>query len=286
MFQIEQLPAALGARILGLNLAAGVSEPDSRSLRRALFEHQVIVLPKQFPEPGMFASFARIFGRPEPHVLTHLRHPDFPEILPLSNVFEDGEPTGIYDGAAYWHTDMSYEDPPGAATLVHSLQAPRSGGATCFANMFRAYDSLEKSLQDQIGELQVLHHYGNRTNLDESSSTSAFPLTEAQKQMVRDVYHPLVRRHPMTGRKALYGVSGSSFGIVGMAQDEAVALLDDLASHATRDEFVYSHRYAVGDVVVWDNFSTLHSATPIPPATCPEDTRYLHRISVKAVGET
>lgn len=286
MLRIERLAAPLGARIVGLDLAVGLSESESEALRGALFEHQVIVLPGQSLEPGMFASFARIFGRPVPHVLSHLRHRECPEILPLSNVFEDGEPTGVYDGAAYWHTDMSFEDPPGAATLVHSLQAPQSGGETRFANMFRAYDALETSLKARIDGLQVLHHYGNRADLDDSSSTSAFPLTNAQKQTVHDVYHPLVRPHPVTGRKALYGVSGSSFGIVGMADDEAVDLLDELASHATRDEFVYSHHYAVGDVVVWDNFSTLHSATSIPPATCPEDTRYLHRISVKAGDNT
>ena len=80
MFQVEPLRAALGARIVGMNLAAGVSEPESARLREALFEHQVIVLPEQSLEPGTFASFARIFGRPEPHILTHLRHSEFPEL--------------------------------------------------------------------------------------------------------------------------------------------------------------------------------------------------------------
>jgi len=281
-FRVEQLPAALGARIEGLDISLGVSESDAVAVRNALFAHQVIVLPGQSLEPGKFAAFARIFGHPVPHVLSHLRHPEHPEILPLSNIFEDGNPTGVYDGAAYWHTDMSYEDPPGAATLVHSLMAPDVGGDTRFANMFRAYDSLEPSMKQRIDDLTVLHHYGNRTDLDETSATSAFPLSAAQKSALKSVYHPLVRRHPATGRKALYGVSGSSFGIVGMAEQDASSLLDELTRHATREEYVYSHRYAVGDVVVWDNYSTLHSATPIPPATSPADTRHLHRISVKA----
>jgi len=147
--------------------------------------------------------------------------------------------------------------------------------------MFRAYETLDDTMRRRIDGLTVLHHYGNRQALEDSSRTSAFPLTEEQKATVRNVFHPLVRPHPATGRKALYGISGSSFGIVGMPDDEARALLDELKAHATREEFVYQHHYRVGDVVAWDNYSTLHAATLIPPATGTAHTRYLHRISVK-----
>ena len=129
----------------------------------------------------------------------------------------------------------------------------------------------------------MLHHYGNRSDLAESSRTSATPLSEDQTSQVQNVFHPLVKVHPVTGRKALYGISGSSFGIVGMADDEAHDLLDDLTAHGTQDEFIHRHRYAVGDVVVWDNYATMHSASLIPPATGLGDSRLLHRISVKGL---
>ncbi len=282
MLSVHKLPAALGARIDGIDLSQPLESTVEAQLRSVLAEHQVIVIPKQCLEPGQFARFSRLFGRPEPHVLSHLRHPDFPEILPLSNVFVDGEPTGVYDGAAYWHTDMSYEEVPGAVTLVHCLETPAQGGDTRFANMFRAYEALPEATKHRIDAMTVLHHYGNREDLEESSRTSASPLSEEQKRRTKNVYHPLVMAHPATGRKALYGVAGASFGIVGLPDDEAVALLNELKRHATRDEFVYQHRYAVGEVVAWDNFSTLHAATLIPPATGPQDTRLLHRISVKS----
>ncbi len=281
MIAVHRLSEALGGEIRELDLAALAGDEAIEALLAAFFAHQVMVVPKQTLTPGDFARFAQLFGRPQPHILRQLRHPEHPEILPLSNVFKDGEPTGVYDGAAYWHTDMSYEEEPGSVTLVYSIQAPEQGGETCFANMYRAYETLPETTKRRIDGLTVLHHYGNRTDLEESSRTSASPLSEDQKKQVTNVYHPLVRRHPVTGRKALYAVAGSSFGIVGMPDDEAIALLDELKAHATQPDFVYRHRYAVGDVVAWDNFSTLHSATLIPPATGPRDTRLLHRISVK-----
>ncbi len=281
MIAVHGLSGGFGAEVLDADLAALESEAAIEALLAAFFAHQVMVVPKQSLTPGGFARFARLFGRPQPHILHHLRHPEHPEILPLSNVFEDGKPIGVYDGAAYWHTDMSYEEEPGRVTLVYSIQAPAQGGETCFADMCRAYDTLPETTRRRIDDLTVLHHYGNRADLEESSRTSASPLSEDQKKQVTKVYHPLVRRHPVTGRKALYAVAGSSFGIVGLPDDEAIALLDDLKAHATQEDFVYRHRYQVGDVVAWDNFSTLHAATLIPPASGPRDTRLLHRISVK-----
>ena len=281
MNAVHSLSGGLGGKILDTDVAALGSDAAIETLLAAFYAHQVIVIPNQTLTPGEFAGFARIFGRPQPHILSHLRHPEHPEILPLSNVFKDGEPTGVYDGAAYWHTDMSYEEEPGAVTLVYSIQAPEQGGETCFADMYRAYETLPEKTKGRIDRLTVLHHYGNRADLEEASRTSAFALTDDQKQQAAKVHHPLVRRHPVTGRKALYAVAGSSFAIVGLPDDEAVTLLDELRAHATQSDFVYRHHYEAGDVVAWDNFSTLHAATLIPPATGPRDTRLLHRISVK-----
>jgi len=285
MLSARPLPEALGVEITGLDLSVELDEAVFRELLAAVVAHKVLVVPGQELTAGQFAGFARRFGWPQPHILSHLRHPEFPEILPLSNLFENGEPIGVYDGAAYWHTDMSYEEEPAFATVVYSIQAPAAGGETCFADMVRAYESLPEQTRRMIDGLTVLHHYGNRSEPEETARTSASPLSEAQKKEVKNYYHPLVRAHPISGVKALYGVSGSSFGIVGWPDGEAIALLDELKAHATRPEFIYRHRYAVGDVVVWDNAQTLHAATLIPPATGPADTRLLWRVSVKEVPE-
>jgi taurine dioxygenase len=122
-----------------------------------------------------------------------------------------------------------------------------------------------------------VHHYGNRKDQDERSRTVASVLTAEQKARMPLITHPVVRRHPVTGRRALYAVSGSSFGIVGMPDDEAVDLLDELAAHATQPKFQLSLAYGVGDVVIWDNASLLHSATLVDPS----HPRTLWRITVK-----
>ena len=282
MITVHPIAAPLGARVTGLDLMKPLSSEALGGILDALYRHGVVVIPGQAPTPAGFDRFARCLGRPQPHVLTQLRHREQPSILVLSNIVENGEPVGLYDGAAYWHTDMSYDAEPAMATLVHCIRSPASGGETLFADMFTAYDSLVPELKQRIDNLVVLHHYGNRDDLDESSRTSAARLTDEQKRQVHDVFHRLVRPHPATGRKALYAVCGSAFGIVGMADDESLALLRELAAHATRADHVYRHRYASGDVVIWDNNSTLHSATPIEPARRPEEERLLYRISVKA----
>jgi taurine dioxygenase len=203
-----------------------------------------------------------------------------PAILMLSNVFENGRPIGIYEGAAFWHTDVAYRDPPNSATIVYSIECPRGGCPTHFADTFSAYDALSESMKKRIDDLVVLHHYGNRADMDENSRTSAERLTPEQKKRITNVFHPLVQRHPITGRKSLYGVAGSSFGIVGMPDDEALALLDELMEHATQPRFVTSYDYGVGDVAAWDTYSTLHKATLHDPATTPETRRLLWRVSV------
>lgn len=281
MPNVRPLSAALGAEITGIDVAAPLADSLFDMLLSALVDNQVMVVRGQSLDAAAFAGFARRFGRPQPHVLSHLRHPEEPAILPLSNVFENGEPIGVFEGAAYWHTDMSYEAEPAFTTLVYAIATPATGGETRFANMARAYDALPEATKRRIEDLTVVHHYGNRADMDENSKTSASKLSAEQKRQLTDVHHRLVYRHPISGRKALYGVAGSSIGIVGWPEDEAVALLDELFEHATGPAFVHAHRYAVGDIVAWDNFATLHAATPIGPATGPADTRLLQRISVK-----
>jgi taurine dioxygenase len=157
MLNLERLPGGFGARILGLDLSAALDEFTAGRIRDALYRHQVIVVPQQALKPDQFIDFARRFGQPVPHVLSQLRLLNFPEILPLSNIFENGKPNGVYDGAVFWHTDMSYEDPPGAATLVYSIKAPKTGGDTRFADMYRAYDTLSEALKRRVDDLLVLH---------------------------------------------------------------------------------------------------------------------------------
>jgi taurine dioxygenase len=189
----------------------------------------------------------------------------------------DGEPQGLADAGTYFHTDYSYLDVPARATMLYSIEVPESGGDTLFANQYAAYDDLPAAMKRKVEPLVAVHHYGNRHVHEGEARTAASTLTDEQKAKMPLITHPLVRRHPVTGRKALYAVSGSSYGIVGMPDDEAIALLDELAAHATQDKYILRYEYGVGDVVIWDNASLLHSAT----LTDAESARTLWRITVK-----
>ena len=266
-----------GIEAAGIDLSRPLPEADFEILRHRFFDHQLLVLRGQSLTPTQFAAFAGRFGPPEPHVIDQFHHPDDANILILSNRKKDGRPIGLADGGTYFHTDYSYLDVPARATALYSVEVPRVGGDTLFADQYAAYDALPDAMKRRIEPLEAIHHYGNRQDQDEKSRTVASILSDAQKAKMPVITHPIARAHPVTGRKALYAVSGSSFGIVGMPDDEATALLDELAAHATRPAFQYRLKYGVGDVVVWDNASLLHSATLIDPS----DPRTLWRVTLK-----
>ena len=279
MISVRKPEACMGAEISGPDLSRPLSDRIFGEVRDALHRHHVLVLRGQSLEPESFLEFANRFGRPEPHVLDQFHHPEYTDILILSNVKKDGKPMGLADGGTYWHSDYSYLEIPARATLLYSIQVPKVGGDTLFADQEQAYEELPEAMKKRIDGMVTLNVYGNRDDLDVSSRTSAFAPTEEQKEKrgAALIRHPLVRRHPYTGRKALYAVSGTSFAIEGMPDDEGLSLLRELAAHSTQPKYRYRMKYGVGDMVVWDNASVLHSAT----LTDPDDARTLFRITVK-----
>jgi taurine dioxygenase len=270
MMRLRKLSEGFGAE-------ADKISPDFAQVWDAFFASQVLVFRSQSFTPSAYLDFARRFGKPEPHVIDQFHHPEHADILILSNVQKNGQPTGLADAGTYFHTDYSYLDVPARATTLYSIQVPKVGGDTLFANQYAAYDDLSSNMKDRIANLVALHHYGNRDDLDEGSRTVASVLSEEQEQKMAWVRHPVARMHPVTGRTALYAVSGSSFGIDGMPDDEARDLLDELKAHATQQKYQLRLKYGVGDVVIWDNASLLHSATLIDP----NDPRTLWRITIK-----
>ena len=274
--RVERLSEVLGALIEGAGLAR-LDEAEFGVAERALHDHGFIVFPSQRLEPADLVAFARRWGPTEPHVIDTFHHPADPNILVLSNVVRDGRPEGLADAGSYFHTDYSYLEVPARCTILYALQIPAEKGGTTFANQTRAYDELPEETRARIEPLVARHHYGNRDDLDETSRTAASYLNPDQKAKVTWVRHRIARAHPRTGRKALYAVSGSSFGIEGMEDVAALALLDELKDHATRAEYCHTYDYRAGDVIVWDNAQLLHKA----PLTDPHDPRTLWRVTVK-----
>jgi taurine dioxygenase len=281
MIAFTPLSPLFGVETSDIDLSLPLPDAAFRELERALYANQVLALRGQHITAAQFVEFARRIGPPQPHVIDQFHHPEDSNILILSNVKKDGKPTGLQDAGSYFHTDYSYLAVPARATTLYSRVVPKVGGDTLFANQQAAYDDLPEAMKRRIEPLLAIHHYGNRQDLDEASRTAASVLSAEQKARMPLITHRIARPHPVTGRKALYAVSGSSFGIVGMPDDEARDLLDDLAAHSTQDKYRLRFSYGVGDIVVWDNAALLHSATLIDP----DDARTLWRITVLEVAK-
>ncbi len=277
MIAIEPLSDALGARIKGIDLSQALDTATFGRIEEALHRHCFIMFHEQNLTAGQFHAFSRRWGRAEPHVIDTYHHPEIADILILSNVERDGKPTGLKDAGSYFHTDYSYLDVPARCTMLYALDMPTTGNGTTFANQTRAYDELPDAMKARLEGLIGRHHYGNRDDLDENSRTVASVLNEDQKKKVHWVRHAIARTHPHMGRTSLYSVSGSCFGIEGMDDAEAIALLDELKVHATQKKYLHTVDYRVGDVIVWDNAQLLHAA-PLPDH---HQARTLWRITVK-----
>ncbi len=277
MLALRSLGEGFGLEASGIDLSRQLTNAQFREIEDAFFAGQALVFRGQRLTARQFLDFARRFGPPEPHVIDQFHHPEHADILILSNRRKDGQPIGLQDAGTYFHTDYSYLEVPARATLLYSLEVPKVGGDTLFANQYAAYDDLPEATKARIDGLVGRHHYGNRDELDNKSRTVASLLTDEQEKKLKWVRHLVARPHPVTGRKALYSVSGSSFGIEGMEEGAAVALLDELKRHSTREKYHYRLKYGVGDLVIWDNASLLHSAT----LTDIDDPRTLWRVTVK-----
>ena len=280
-FEINLLDGGLCAEVTGLDLRLPLADEDFLRLRDAWFNAGVMVARDQTLAPAEQVAFSSRFGTLLIHVLDQFLMPGQPEVLILSNdKAADGTPLGFEDAGRYWHSDLSYKQDPAIATMLQAIEVPPEGGDTLFANMYAAYDALPQATKDRIDGLHAFHSYTVNYKKLESREGLRPALTEEQKSSLADARHPIVRVHEVTGRKALYVNPGFTYRIEGMADDEAKALLDELFAHATRPEFIYTHKWRAGDFLCWDNRAVMHHATLYDP----KYRRHIHRTTVGAAA--
>jgi taurine dioxygenase len=232
-------------------------------IAQAYLENKVIVLRNQAISIKDFASFGTIFGQAEEHHVLAMRHPEVSTVTMLSNQNEiNRNPIMKYFGDG-WHADSSYKAVPANATMLLGVEIPEEGGDTLFANVEAAYDDLPNETKEELRKLRLRHQY--RWSPDKTDPWARWSfISEAERRSTPEVVHPLVRRHPETGKETLHiapRVIGSVIGIEGMEVHYSNALIDDLVKHITSEAYVYRHRWRPNDVVVWDNRCLLHSAT-------------------------
>jgi len=265
MIEVRKADAPLGAEIAGVDLAKALGDAEFRAIERAFVENAVVVFRDQAIDEAQHVAFSRRFGALEIHVLTQYLVPGHPEILLISNVVENGHQIGIADAGQYWHTDLSWAAAPSRCSLLYAREVPVLGGTplgdTLFASTCAAYDALDPSMKERLVGLKARHRYGDRyKTMSEAGRSERAPLTEVQKRATPDVIHPVIRTHPISGRKSLYVNEGFTVAIEGLPEAESSALLAELFRHATRPEFIYRHRWRAGDLLMWDNCSTQHKA--------------------------
>ncbi|MFZ0526255.1 MAG: TauD/TfdA family dioxygenase [Xanthobacteraceae bacterium] len=263
-FSVKPLHPVLGCEIIGITLEQAVSPKLFAAVYEAFLDYQLILFRDVDLPPATQVAFARNFGEVQIHVLSsHYGTKQFPEIYFLSNLDKDGNPSGKHPdkGTLYWHTDGSWRERTGQATMMYSEVVPEAGGETEFADMYSAYDLLPAAMKARIQGRRAFH------NLDFSRTRRHGEdlLTAQQKSEVPPVAHPIVRTHPETGRQAFF-LGDHAEWIEGMDHDEGRALIEELNAMITPQARVYAHRWTAHECIVWDNRCTLHRATPFDEA--------------------
>lgn len=263
-FRATPLNGAFGMEVTGINLAEGFDDALIDQLTELIYEHKVVCIRDQALSPAQFDAFGRAFGTPIEHVEENLRLGDASTIMSLSNA--DGRDERQRNGGAFWHTDLIFTEEPASLTMLNAVVVPEDGGPTRFADQVAAFDTLPEKQQQRLEGRIVRHCYEGRRD-------GSMPIVE----------HPLVRAHPVTGRKALYGVTGTCLDINGLPPRDSAKTLEDLEAHATSLPFVYMHHYRTNDLVIWDNASTLHCGPTIDAADgeAAANARVMHRCSVR-----
>jgi len=257
--QVTPLSPRFGIAIEGIDLNAPLSDDAFAELHKLFVDNKLVCFKNQALSAKGQIAFSKRFGPLEVHVLTQYNHPDHPEIFRLSNRVVDGKPLGIADGGSYWHSDLAFQEYPAKATILNALEVPPEGGDTLFADMEAAYEALSPEWKARLEGLRAVHRYRRKpTSNDQSTRVE---LNEEQKAKTPDVVHPLIRTNPDTGRRAIFAHPGMTAEIVGLPAQEGDDILNYLFEHTVLPEFRHDFRWSPGDVVMWDNRSTMHSAT-------------------------
>jgi taurine dioxygenase len=270
---LRPLAGGLGAEVLGWQVAA-IDDAVFPALYSAFLAHQLLLFRDQSLPPAAQVAFARRFGEVQVHVMDQYHAGAHPELYTLSNLDAAGRPSGKHPdrGTLAWHTDGSWRHVTGQATMLYAERIPSSGGGTGFADMYAAYDALDPDERAHLAGLRAIHNL----NFSRNRRHGEEPMTEAQRNAVPPVDHPVVRTHPETGRKCLF-LGDHAETIQGMDYAEGRAFVEALNERIVALARIYTHRWRPGDFMVWDNRCLLHRAESYDTA---HEPRVIRRCTV------
>lgn len=274
--KFSPINAAIGVEVRNIDLAKPIVDARFAAIRAAWIAHGILLARDQAHlSPEDLIAFGRRFGELDEHDQPQYCLAGHPEIALVSNVKEGDRFVGAPKAGRQWHSDAQYLRRPPSASLLWAKEVPPSEGNTCFANAAAAYRALDAATRERIAPLRVSF---SRVRAYALYHPERPPLTEEEKARLPDVTHPLVRTHPETGERALY-VGGEQHGGVvdGMPEAEGNRLMEELRKFVTAPRFCYEHRWRAGDLIVWDNRSTMHCALPFDEV---RHRRMMYRVQV------
>jgi len=251
-FQVRRLGASLGAEILGVDLKAPMDDDAFAAFEAALVEHKVLAVRDQFLTTEQHVAFSRRFGELEVHPMRP--QGQFPEILVLDN--HKDNPVLSTD---VWHSDTTFRKTPTKYTILRCEIMPELGGDTLWANMEAAHDGLSDTFRGMIAGLRAVHDFQNFRVLFKNTEEDRIKL-HRMEDMFPNPSHPVLRTHPVTGRKSIYVNPQFTLRIEGLEPTESRAILDVLFAQARVPEYQFRIRWTPGTIVFWDNRSTQHYA--------------------------
>ena len=264
---IKYSSAPLGHEVVGIDLKT-LDESTFKELDDTYKKYGVIVVRGQKLSPRELVDFSARFGKLLVYPLGDYLLEGFPEIFVVSNIIENGKPIGMKEAGSNWHTDMSYSLEPPRGSILHALEIPVQDGEvlgdTLFASGAAAYDDLSDEMKEKISGLYAVNSASHAAKIRMESSGRDDPELRArferQAREFPDIAHPLVRTHPLTGRKCLYLSGNQTVRIEGLDERASDALLTELKEHYLSPQYTYRHKWQVGDVVFWDNCQCMHKA--------------------------
>ena len=274
----------LGATVEGLDLSRALQNDEIEFVMQALGRHGVLRFPRQELTGIQLKQFSAQLGELEINVANSFQEPGHPEVMILSNIVEDGKPIGLADAGQDWHTDMSYSRQVAFANVLYGIRIPRRNGkplgSTDFCNMHAAYDDLPDDMKRGLEGKTVLHDFNKFwEKMRGREGSRRAPLTEAQRKAKPPVSHPIFLTHPITGRKVLYANPGYSMRVNELPQKESDEVLKFLFEHQTKPEHRYAFQWTERDVLVWEDFGTIHNAIA---DYGPDEHRLIKRCQVMA----
>jgi alpha-ketoglutarate-dependent taurine dioxygenase len=276
--RVRKLHPSLGAEVRGVDFNSPLAPETVAAIHAAWMEHLVLVFPDQPVSDEQHVKVTRYFGEPEVFHQDIIKSKRVREIFRVANTDENGalmapsHPTmKQLSGARQWHTDSSYRERPCIGSLLHGIEVSRTGGITCFANMYAAYEALPDDLKAKVEGRRARHDFGMLAR-----ELGAREQTEAERKAMPPAWQPLVRKHPVTGRKSLFISPIYNDAVEGMDDADARALIRELADFAGQKQFVYEHRWETHDILMWDNRCTMHYVTPHDPM----ERRVMHRTTI------